>query len=74
MNIQAYCVKCKAQREIRDPRKVGMKNGRFAAKGPCSVCGTTMFKILSKECVEALVDLPSEVTAPEQGDSQEKPE
>lgn len=60
MNIEAYCVKCKTTREIREPRKVGMKNGRYAAKGPCVVCGTTMFKILSKECVEALAHLPVE--------------
>lgn len=74
MNIQAYCVKCKAPREILDPRKVGMKNGRFAAKGPCSVCGTTMFKILSKECVEALVNLSAEAAASGPGDTHEKPE
>ncbi len=75
MNIEAYCVKCKATREVRDPRKISMKNGRFAAKGPCVVCGTTMFKILSKECAEKMGDMPSEASAAEeQSTTESKPE
>lgn len=42
-----YCVKCKEKREIKDPVKVTMKNGRPAMRGICSVCGTGMYKILS---------------------------
>ncbi|MHA1939648.1 MAG: DUF5679 domain-containing protein, partial [Candidatus Thorarchaeota archaeon] len=25
--MQAYCVKCRAKREMRDPRPITMKNG-----------------------------------------------
>ena len=42
----AYCVKCKAKSEMKDPQRVTMKNGRPAMKGICSKCGTGMYKIL----------------------------
>ncbi len=42
---QAYCVKCKASREISSPAAVTLKNGRPATQGTCPVCGTKVFKI-----------------------------
>lgn len=42
----AYCVKCKAKSEMKDAKRVTMKNGRPAMKGTCSKCGTGMYKIL----------------------------
>jgi RNase P subunit RPR2 len=42
----AYCVKCKAKSEMKNPQRVTMKNGRPAMKGTCSKCGTGMYKIL----------------------------
>jgi NAD-dependent SIR2 family protein deacetylase len=45
---QAYCVKCKAKREMKDAKEVVMKNGRRAMQGVCETCGTKMFKILGK--------------------------
>lgn len=45
---QAYCVKCKAKRDMKDEKEVVMKNGRKALKGTCSTCGTGMYKILGK--------------------------
>ncbi len=43
--MEAYCVKCRAKREMRDPTPVFMTNGRAATRGQCPVCGTGMFKI-----------------------------
>jgi len=43
-----YCVKEKTKREMVNVERVTMKNGRPALKGKCSVCGTGMYKILSK--------------------------
>ncbi len=43
--MEAYCVKCKAKRDMKNPRNVTMKNGKSAAEGVCSVCGTKLFKI-----------------------------
>jgi Zn finger protein HypA/HybF involved in hydrogenase expression len=41
----AYCVKCKAKREMKNPKKVVMKNKKPATKGECPKCGTGMFRI-----------------------------
>ena len=41
----AYCMKCKATREMSDPKPITMKNGRPATEGTCPVCSTRMFKI-----------------------------
>lgn len=43
--MEAYCVKCKAKREMKDPKKITMKNGKPATQGTCPQCGTKMFKI-----------------------------
>ncbi len=43
--VNAYCVKCKTKRDMVDPEKVTMKNGRPATKGTCPECKTKMFKI-----------------------------
>lgn len=42
--MEAYCVKCRAKREIKDPRLVTLKNGRPATRGICSTCGTTVLR------------------------------
>lgn len=46
--IEAYCVKCRANRRMIAAQLVITKNGRPAAKGKCPVCGTTMMKFLSR--------------------------
>jgi RNase P subunit RPR2 len=43
--MEAYCVKCKAKREVKDPVEVTMKNGKPAVQGTCNTCGTKIFKI-----------------------------
>ncbi len=43
--MQAYCVKCRAKREMRNARAITMKNGRPATQGVCPVCGTKVFRI-----------------------------
>jgi len=43
--MQAYCLKCRESREMKNPEKVTMKNGKPATKGVCPVCGTKMYKI-----------------------------
>ena len=43
--MEAYCFKCRAKREIKNPQKVTLKNGKPATKGMCPVCGTTMYRI-----------------------------
>ncbi len=48
--MEAYCVKCKAKREMTKTKEVTFKakggKTRRAMKGVCPKCGTTMFRIL----------------------------
>ena len=43
--VQAYCVKCRAKKELKDPKSITMKNGKPATQGTCPTCGTKMFRI-----------------------------
>lgn len=43
--MQAYCLKCRTQREMQNEKAITMKNGKPATEGKCPVCGTKMFKI-----------------------------
>lgn len=45
MEVEAYCVKCKAKRMMKDAAEITMKNGKPAVQGICPECGTKMFKI-----------------------------
>lgn len=49
---EAYCVKCKAKREMKDAKEVSIKGKggpRRAMTGSCPNCGTKMFRILGKK-------------------------
>lgn len=43
--VQAYCVKCRDKKEIKNPKATTLKNGRPATKGVCPDCGTGVFRI-----------------------------
>ncbi len=43
--VEGYCVKCKAKREMKDAKKVTLKNGKPATSGVCPKCGTKIFRI-----------------------------
>jgi hypothetical protein len=43
--MEAYCLKCREKREMKDPNPITMKNGKPATEGVCPECGTRMFKI-----------------------------
>ena len=43
--MQAYCVKCRAKKEMKDAKSITMKNGRPATQGVCPTCGTKIFRI-----------------------------
>ncbi len=52
INMQGYCVKCKAKKEMAEEKEVTMKGKggvkRKAVTGKCPKCGTKMFRILGK--------------------------
>ncbi|MCX8067175.1 MAG: type I DNA topoisomerase [Anaerolineae bacterium] len=43
--LEAYCVRCKEKRPLKDPQPVFTAAGRPATKGACPVCGTTLFRM-----------------------------
>ena len=43
--MEAYCVKCRAKKEMKGAKSIVMKNKRPATSGTCPTCGTKMFKI-----------------------------
>jgi len=43
--MQAYCMKCRAKKEIKNPKSIVMKNKRPAIQGVCPTCGTKVFRI-----------------------------
>jgi hypothetical protein len=44
-SMQAYCVKCKGKKEMKNAKSITMKNGKPATQGVCPTCGTKMFRI-----------------------------
>ncbi len=42
--MEAYCVKCRTKREMKNPEATFNKIGAPVTKGVCSVCGTTLYR------------------------------
>lgn len=53
--MEAYCVKCKAKREIIDPQAEFNAVGAPVTRGTCGVCGTKMFRIGRTEAHAGMV-------------------
>ncbi|MCV0430970.1 MAG: DUF5679 domain-containing protein [Nitrosopumilus sp.] len=45
MSQEAYCVKCKIKRIIKNPEETIIKNGRPGIRGTCSICNSKVFRI-----------------------------
>jgi len=43
----AYCVKCKAKGEMKEPKESVASNGRAMMQGQCVKCGTKMTKFIA---------------------------
>jgi hypothetical protein len=43
--VKAYCVKCRATKEVKNPKAVVLKNKRPATQGVCPTCNTKVFRI-----------------------------
>jgi DNA topoisomerase-1 len=50
----AYCVRCKAKREMANPHPVYTDKGRPGTRGTCPVCGSNMFRMGKTDAHEAL--------------------
>lgn len=47
--MEAYCVKCRTKREMKDPKEIKMANGRPAMQGTCPVCSTKLNRIMKAQ-------------------------
>ena len=54
--VRAYCMKEKKEQVMKDVVITTTANGRRAAQGVCSSCGTKMYKFLPKAKVAAEPD------------------
>ncbi len=43
--VEAYCVKCRSKKEMKNAKAITMKNKKPATSGTCPTCGTKMFNI-----------------------------
>lgn len=50
--MEAYCLKCKAKREIKDSVEMRMKNGKQSITGTCVTCGAKLFRIVASTPAE----------------------
>jgi len=43
--MRAYCLKCRAKRDLEGAKSVTMKNGKPAIQCMCANCGTIMYRM-----------------------------
>lgn len=54
--VQGYCVKCKVKgREMKNPQINQTTRGGYMAQGHCTVCGTKMSAMMSKDNAEKAI-------------------
>ncbi len=53
--MEAYCMKCKTKREIKDPQASFNSAGAPITRGTCSVCGTSVYRIGKTPAHEGMV-------------------
>jgi len=44
-------MKCKVRRDMKDEKRVRMKDGRSGVSGICTVCGGKMFKMVGTRAI-----------------------
>ena len=54
--MEAYCVKCKAKREMQDPQPLFNAKGGAFTRGTCGVCGTALTRFGASEAHKSLPD------------------
>jgi len=45
---EAYCMRCRTKRVMKDPRQITTQSGRRALSGTCPECGTRMFVFIKR--------------------------
>lgn len=53
--VKGYCVKCKEKRDMKNPEIKQTARGGYMAQGNCTVCGTRMSAMMSKDNAEKAI-------------------
>ena len=53
--VSGRCMKCGDKRDMKSAKITQTSRGGYMAKGQCSVCGTNMAAILSKDNAEKAI-------------------
>jgi DNA topoisomerase-1 len=64
--MEAYCMKCKTKREMKEPQANFNKKGSPVTIGTCPVCGTKLFRM-------GRTDAHAELPPPEKALKEDKP-
>ena len=46
---KARCMRCKTQRDVKDPELVEIRKGVWAVRGKCAECDCKVYKIIGKK-------------------------
>lgn len=67
--VEAYCMKCKTKREMKDPQAGFNANGSPVTVGACPECGTKLYRTGRTEAHASLTppEKPAKVEKPRQG-------
>lgn len=57
--MEAYCVKCKEKREMKDPNAEFTSSGTPGTRATCPVCGTGMYRMGNTPAHEGLTPPPA---------------
>lgn len=55
VQVEAYCLKCRAHRVIASPEPVQLDNGARALKGTCTVCGAKVMRLQKRSAANGAV-------------------
>ncbi len=69
--LQAYCVKCKTKRDLKDAEAVYTRTGAPGTRGECPVCGTTLFR-MGETHAHKNVPKPENVARPRRTDDKSR--
>jgi hypothetical protein len=52
--MEAYCMKCKTRREMQNPARVYMKNGKSRILGRCATCNSRLPRFIGVQQEETI--------------------
>ncbi len=57
---EAYCLRCKTTRAVRDPAVHTTANGKQQLRGTCAACGTRVFRFMKRAAAPFTMGVPDD--------------